>query len=44
MQPTLEILSEAVAISTSETADLLCKILCVADHRLYLLKSHVASQ
>jgi hypothetical protein len=44
MQPTLEILSEPVAISAAETAALLTKTLCAADYRLCLLKLHVASQ
>lgn len=44
MQPSFEILSEAAAIGDAETADLLTRILCVADQRLCLLKSHAAPQ
>jgi hypothetical protein len=44
MQPSLEIQSEGVAISAAETEDLLAEILCLADRRLCLLKSHAASR
>jgi hypothetical protein len=43
MQPSLEILSEAVAIGAVEAEDLLIRILCVADQQLSLLITHAAS-